>query len=182
MVEGISIMSIEELRRVLPPPKNLCRTESAGEWATVEERLGLVFPSDAKAFAVTYGDGVLGGSINLLLPVGKPWDKWYGGIDQRLVAYRYLQEAEPWDWEGWPYPFEIRPGGLMPWAESTEGAFLCWVMEGTPDAWPSVSGIGGEGGRRYEETMASLLAKWIDGRVRFKGFPPFDPDRLFEAR
>ncbi len=172
-------MSIEELRQVLPPPKKPRRTGSIKEWGAVEHRLGIIFPSDAKAFAVTYGDGVLGGSVSLLLPMGKPWDLWYSGIDQLLVAYRYLQEVEPWDWEGWPYPFEIRPSGLMPWADGPDGAILCWVMEGEPDKWPIVSGIGGEGGRRYEETMTSLLAKWIEGRLVLEGFPPLDRDELF---
>ncbi len=173
-------MSIDELRRVLPPPTRPRRTGSPEEWVVAEARLGLTFPSDVKAFTATYGDGVVGGSVSLLAPIGKPWDLWFSGIDQALSVFRDYQEMEGWD--EWPYTFEIRPGGLMPWAVGPDVATLFWLIEGEPDTWPIVSALGFDGTKRYEETMTSLLAGWIAGRLVLDFFPPLDRDALFVPR
>lgn len=44
----------------MEPPSQPSETGSAEEWSSVEALLGLILPSDYKAYITTYGTGLVG--------------------------------------------------------------------------------------------------------------------------
>jgi len=66
-------MALHELIRVLPPPTHPHDTGSLAEWAAVESRLGIVFPSDYKDYIRAYGSGAVDTFV-ILNPMGRAWE------------------------------------------------------------------------------------------------------------
>lgn len=105
------------------------------DWAEAESALGTALPGDYKRLVETYGAGVFGDTVWLLVP-----DSAYDNCDLHArAAERAEILADLWE------AGEARPAGLteagaraLPWAfEEGSGAFLYWlVLPGRrPDGW-----------------------------------------------
>jgi hypothetical protein len=50
-------MSINELAAIVPPPDRPLEVGDPKQWAEIEQKLGLVFPTDYLEFTLHYGSG-----------------------------------------------------------------------------------------------------------------------------
>jgi uncharacterized protein (TIGR02996 family) len=129
LVRRLPLDPIDELRRVLPPPKR--PLNAVGNWAEVEQELGLRLPSDYKAFLSSYGSGTAG-CIEIVSPLGLTqdvrewWANWSGLIGD-LAEYEEV-----------PYPVFPEPGGLLPFGTLGDVDLLTWRTIGDPERWPFV--------------------------------------------
>jgi len=58
-------MDLDDLKLVLPPPKRPASAPVDCDWGEIERELGLKIPHDYRAFVLTYGDGIIDGSIGV---------------------------------------------------------------------------------------------------------------------
>jgi uncharacterized protein (TIGR02996 family) len=129
LVRLLPLDPLDELRMVLPPPKRLLH--ATGNWAEVEETLGLTLPSDYKAFISSYGSGTAG-CIEILSPFGftpDVRDRWvtWAGLIVDLAEYEEV-----------PYPVFPQAGGLLPFGTLGDVDLLTWRTLGDSENWPFV--------------------------------------------
>jgi hypothetical protein len=155
--------ALVRLREALPPPEG-----SSGDnvnWAEVESELGLTLPTSFKEYIALYG--------------GSNWFDLYGVLypDPREPKGRYVEyvrgllrdvsDAGIVDDGCTLYP---EPGGLFPFATSSDGDYYFWRTEGPdPDRWPimvwQMPGLF----PRQSRTIAELLLNTLE---RFREFQP----------
>jgi hypothetical protein len=124
--------TIEELRRLVPPPA--APNGAAGDWAACEQELQLRLPEDYKEFISTYGSGTLCGLFEISSPFSSPllwktnvrdwWMRWAGIYDCWGEVPRVL-----------PYPRYPAVPGLLPWATYGDVDVLSWYTLGEPQQW-----------------------------------------------
>lgn len=106
------------------------------DWAAAEQQLGARLPADYKELAETFGPGMFGEWLWLMLPTG---DGKYGedllATWSRNLAHDTAGSAM---WE--PYGLHPKPGGLLEWGGTPDGQVMFyWAVEGDdPDRWPVV--------------------------------------------
>jgi uncharacterized protein (TIGR02996 family) len=121
---------LDELRRVLPPPRR--PLHAGGDWGAVEAAIGLRLPTDYKAFIDTYGSGTIG-PLEFVSPLGvgadvrRWWANWAGFYPD--IA-EYGIEI--------PYPVFPQPGRLLPFGTLGTVDLLNWLTVGEPNSWPFV--------------------------------------------
>jgi len=125
--------TIDDLVRLVPPPE--APVDATGDWERVEADLGLELPSDFKMLIQRYGSGQFESFITPLNP--------FGPHPLLIADARRLQEDDqPFREENpelSPYAFYPEPGGLLPWAGTDNGDRICWLTEGHPHAWTTVT-------------------------------------------
>ncbi|MEZ0389858.1 MAG: hypothetical protein ACAI34_22455 [Verrucomicrobium sp.] len=135
-------------------------------WASVEKQLSTPLPLGYKLLVERFGQCCFGDQIDLLSPFTRK-----AGLhlvtDGRRMLSAFAKSVE--GLEGFSvFPFAIEPGGLLPWAITTEGATLFFVMVGTPNHWPTM--ILMERGQDFEvkfhRTPAILLYQFLSGTLR----------------
>ena len=120
---------LADLTAILPPPPN--PTHAVGDWACVEQDLGVELPSDYKAILQTYGYGQFCDNLSVVNPfVGKPLKSTIGAIVRQWQQISEICAVE--------YPFFPDHGGLLPCAVNINGHYVSWKTEGRPDAWEIV--------------------------------------------
>lgn len=125
-------MAIEELLRVVAPPRDPLATGDMVRWAEVERMLGTRLPQDYRDFATRYGSGRFLRPFDLA--VLNPFSASYPACLRELSDLLRDRRGLP-DQHNIPYGvFPDRPGWLL-WGVS-DGDSFCWVTEGEPDAWP----------------------------------------------
>jgi hypothetical protein len=125
--------TIDDLVRLVPPPE--APVDAAGDWGRFETDLALELPSDFKMLIQRYGLGQFESFITPLIPFGSHAML----IDE---ARRLKEDDQPFREENRdisPYAFYPEPGGLLPWARTDNGDRLCWLTEGRPDTWTTVT-------------------------------------------
>lgn len=142
-------MFLDDVRPLIATPPPLS-PESADAWEDLEQRIGIVFPSDFKQFIDAYGPGMLDVNIRFHHPT--------------LGTLRTLDHMiEEWDQtddyflDDCPYPFAIASGGLLAWGSTVGGIGLAFHMASPdPDQWTVVEFASGE----YEQS-ALPFADWL---------------------
>lgn len=118
-------MSIDELERVLPPPRSPLDAPDQADWLVVEKALGLVLPNDYKEFVSQYGAGCIDGFVWPFNPVTQ---NHHINLLKQAVAQndllRLVQKQFPRD-----VPYDLFPHerGLLPWAVTDNGDVLFWL-------------------------------------------------------
>jgi len=161
-------MTLENLVRILPPPTHPYNIGTPNEWATIEEALGFVLPTDYKQFTHTYGTGRIAGFLVVRNPfVASDSDNLLRAADDTL---EYLRAAREIDAETVPYPLYREPEGLFPWGTTDQEQTLLWHRVGSPDQWTVV--VSDEYTCwQYEQTMTDLLASWLSREQTYEPFP-----------
>lgn len=131
LVQRVPGSPLDELRRVLPPPRRPLHAN--GDWGAVEAAIGLRLPADYKAFIGTYGSG----TINNCLEIWNPFD-FHGDI--REEWRRCAAVYQDWEDLGREIPCLVFPqvGGLLPFGTLGDVNFLNWLTIEEPDRWPFV--------------------------------------------
>ncbi|HMF16102.1 MAG TPA: SMI1/KNR4 family protein [Gemmataceae bacterium] len=121
-----------ELQILMPPPQHPVGT--AGDWDSVEQKLGTRLPHDYKEFVRVYGAGRIG---QMPIHISSPFSKTNNlqqHIDGTNAAYRLMIEL------GSEVPFPVFPerGGLLAWGNTGNGDYLNWLTKEEPDNWSVV--------------------------------------------
>jgi hypothetical protein len=129
-------MSIAELSKVVPPPKQPTEVGDMASWRNIEKNLGLVFPDDYREFVFTYGSGNLGRMFLIYNPFSS--DEGGGAIGIGRIEWilghvRRLRKEE--GKKTIPYPVFPEPGGLFPFAKDENGWEYFWLTKGTANRW-----------------------------------------------
>jgi hypothetical protein len=123
------------LKQILVPPPDPIATGGPEQWAALENRLDMRFPSDYKEFISTYGHGSPSGIFFVLNPFVTNGYNLESHLDTFRQAYREVYSQ--------PYYDDIREGrdspipeGLVPWATGNDGGTAFWdAGPGDPDSW-----------------------------------------------
>ncbi|MGW1998452.1 SMI1/KNR4 family protein [Embleya sp. NPDC001921] len=136
----MAVTGLDGLRERLGEPQ--CRGWARPTlWAASEAYLGLVLPTDYKAFLDLYGPGAVDGYVWLDRPTDGSREEaerlWHRGV-----------------WEGMhpdscPWPFHPAQGGLLEWGHDEQGnTYFFLALEPDPDDWRVV--VGSEAGEWFE--------------------------------
>ena len=119
---------LEILKTLVRPPKE--PKYSSGDWGAIEDSLGIEFPNDYKEFISVYGSGSLQSFIHIV-----------NYLDNRLSSQELISvvfsQLETYKESGKCEEFKAYPdeGGLLPFANTDDGNYLFWVMDGEPNKW-----------------------------------------------
>lgn len=111
------------------------RFHPTGDWATVEQALGLPLPSDYKELLTRLPSGVFRNTIRMLNPIqsGERFASWRSNLNEVLEVIadedlEYLEDV--------PYVTFPQKGGLLPWGDDIQGGMFCWITKSAdPDKW-----------------------------------------------
>jgi hypothetical protein len=113
-------------------------------WDQSASDVGLQFPAGYREFIDRYGPGVVNDELNVYAPIpdaisGRP--PGIRGFVARTtddIGPIITDSREEWP-EEYPFPMYPEPGGLLLWADSPNGGFCFWSVDGPdPDRWPIV--------------------------------------------
>ncbi|MDQ0244739.1 hypothetical protein J2S09_002310 [Bacillus fengqiuensis] len=157
-------MSLENLKTVLPPPKNPFSTGNDSCFNEIEQTLGTQLPMDYKQFITIYGIGLIDEFIWVLNPfVLNDNLNLMEKTKDILEAYTESRNNFPGDF---PYKTFPEQGGLLPWGLTENGDELYWLTEGSPEEWKVVIyGSRSSDFIVYPESMTSFLAKILEKKI-----------------
>lgn len=121
--------ALNELVSLLPPPAHPHATNI--DWAIIESHLGLILPSDYKAFTKLYGSVTICEVLGVLHPLSAPNGDWRA---DNIALLRDVIDAVKGGRANFTYPNYPDPGGLFPILQR-ENDLVCWITEGPSDQW-----------------------------------------------
>lgn len=163
-------MSLEELKRIVPPPVAPLERGRPADWQAVEEDLGTPLPDDFKHLIATYGAGSFDDFLYVYNPfAGNQYLNLLRQKELNLTAYTAARKDTP---DLLPFPPYPEPGGLLPWAGADNGDRLYWQTVGQPDTWPIVL-FDGDHVRHevYPLRVSDWLAQVMVGTLKPRIFP-----------
>jgi hypothetical protein len=129
------------ITELVPPPSSPRGLDRP--WKVVEKELGLVLPSDYKAFIDVYGSGQVSSTDGWVVVWNfrdaslfeKPLREALCG-EESVIRFYHRAGLE----SGYqcPYPTYPEPGGLLPFASVVDVHNLNWLTTGAPDQWEVV--------------------------------------------
>ncbi|MER6956275.1 SMI1/KNR4 family protein [Streptomyces sp. NPDC000618] len=156
------------LARLVTPPT--APIDAHGDWTAAETALGARLPDDYKWLVGTYGWGEFCDFLYLRTPFGT---SEYNGVQWQSG---HLTGSPARDRERYPYPLHPAPGGLLVWGTTMDADRLCWLTDGSPEAWHVVV-WSSEG--RYETHpigAAGFIERWAGGHVSSRLLADMEPD------
>ncbi len=169
-------MSIENLSRILIPPLSPIEAGRQEEWDSIEERLGIKFPTDYHDFITTFGTGYVGDFIWIFNPFAqKPTMNLLKQIPIRIGALKEIKQQFPSD-----VPFALFPEGecLLPCGATGNGDCLYWLTKGSPDKWPIlVNESRGPDWETFDMQLTDFLARILKREIVCNIFPPDFPNK-----
>lgn len=167
-------MLIDDLRKLLPPPKHPLETGEVPVWEVLRRAFGIDFPNEDTQFINFYGTG----EINNWLTVWSPFasNRYQNILEQAPVALaglRVLREQAPGDYP----PLFYQPGGLFPWGQSVDGDTFCWRTTGECGAWRVGIVWRHDDCQETDDTMLGFLIHLLENRHEqavFAHMPHFD--------
>jgi hypothetical protein len=122
-----------QLRRLVEPPAG--PVAATGDWTKVIERLACL-PSDYMAMVSSYGAGCFDDFVWLFSPFS---DNQNLNLFEQVNRTRGITESLAHEFADESVPRHFpEPGGLLPFAVTDNGDYLCWTTEGEPDNWTVV--------------------------------------------
>lgn len=160
---------------LVPPPSS--PFDATGDWAAVEETLGLRLPADYKALVTRYGSGEFD-EIVLLTPFAPDSVNLVARARDLLPTFGPFRADWPDDYPHLLYP---EPDGLLEWGSHGAGHQLCWQTGGDPDGWPIVLVAEDGGTFRHDLGLADLLFEYLSGARQVEPFLPAPPVPWFDT-
>jgi hypothetical protein len=169
-------MAIDDLTRLIAPPKHPLHTENEGPVREIERFMGLTLPQDYVQLAKTYGTGCFGDTTfqfwihNLLRP---------GSIDMLNKEIAFWQNFRDLCPRKFAYPiFPDRPG-YLPIGADVDGGLIGCLVEGPADSWPLVTKhICAEKFEVHPMALSTFLAKALVHEIRPDCWRPDFPSDL----
>lgn len=122
---------IAELIKVLPPPNTPMDTDES-LLGRLQRCVRIQFPADFIEFGKVYGSGMIKSAYSweVLSPFRPSYPLFIFNFARNQELYRDAMEIGD-------EPFRIFPqvGGLLPFAATPDGDYVCWETTGEPDAW-----------------------------------------------
>jgi hypothetical protein len=126
---------LEGLLRVLRAPAQPIEPAVPEDLDATERELGLRLPADFRAFVQLFGSGSIGEFLHIRNPSSaNPYIRLVDAHRAQTAVLHELRDSG----EDLPYAIHPEPGGLILWAESSNGDCCYWVADppADPDAWP----------------------------------------------
>lgn len=166
--------ALTTLTDLVPPPASPYLGENG--WEAVFKEMGTRLPTGYMDLLDHYGAGMWSGWLRFP-PPGRSGR--YGMPETSARArdgYRLLREDD--DEDEFPLPVWPEPGGLLPFADTAHGDYLCWLTEGEdPEAWPLVFWPRHDDqGPPLTCTLAEAVYALLIGDHERLGFPPPEDD------
>ncbi len=158
-------MNIEQLKTLVPPPKQPLEIGTPDEWHRLEQRLALVLPTDYREFVLTYGTGLFAQFYRVYNPFSADtYMSLYAQV-QKTCDWRRRTKAEfP---ERVPYAIYPDPGGILPWGNDENGHDYYWLTRGSPEDWTVVADdVRGAGFSQHNCTMTGYLLGVLSKRIK----------------
>ncbi len=163
-------MGLPELIAIVPPPQN--PVEARGDWAAIQQRIGLNLPQDFKALIEVYGSGTFSDLLSPINPLREGGTGFDSVERDFLESGREFRDILP---DESPWPIHPEPGGMFPWGTTDNGDTLYWLTEGEPDSWPIlVRESRGPCAVVYPFGVAEFLYRWLSGSLICPIFPNWD--------
>jgi len=163
---------IENLIKIMTPPKNPMATGSKSDWAVIENKIGTILPDDYKEYISTYGTGYIGQFLWVLNPFyEKGSTNLMETIEHFNWSYKISKEKFPED-----YPREIFPkdDSLLVLGLTDNGDYLFWVYDKSknPNGW-KVGIFDSDYNEEYiyNMNMSTFLEKLVKNEIQTKAFP-----------
>lgn len=177
-------MSLDELIRLVPPPKSAPRYD----FGVVEAALGFALPDDYKQLITTYGRGSFGGYLGLMAPTRDDLIEGGAYCRQSLTDLRDTYADHSWIYpDGSKAPMVIEDVDPVPyygWGGAPGGETGYWHMSGdNPDEWAVVAIGDGWTNDYHPRGLVAYLTDLIAGRFPTEVFGAEaleDMRRLFE--
>src|SRR5678816_3550004 len=106
---------------------------SGSDWAPVERRLSLEFPTEIKQLVQLFGIGPWADFLHMLSPFATDELLLERSALRSLGALHEIRRSYPKQVPYAVYPEQL---GLFPWAGTDNGDTICWLTEGY--RWPIV--------------------------------------------
>lgn len=133
-------MNLINLQRFVPPPSQPIDAPSLAEWETYQLITGILLPPDFQELLSAYGSGDFDTVVFLYNPFCRSlytmFKRTLYEIMVDLQGIRYLKTQG--DAESFPYAVYPDPGGVFPWARTSNGDQLFWLTTGEPSQWTIV--------------------------------------------
>ena len=151
----------------MPPPDSPVR--AYGDWKRFVSTNGFRPPDDYRMLIREYGAGTFGDWLHLIEPFNPAWS-FIDKVQVECERLRRSRQASPvssTDWPIWP-----ESEGLLPWAVTRTGEYVCWRTAGLPDTWTTAIS-GDEGWGEYALGTVGFLLGLAERNL---GDPRFDDE------
>lgn len=158
---------IDQLTRMVAPPS--LPVGSGGDWGYLEAELGTSVPADYIQLFEHYGRGKFVDFCRLLDPFGPvEWRDVFTAPSLVASARLLLDQQGPIraDFpDSYPYPLFPERGGLLQWAVTDNGDYLCWLTNGQPDNWQIIVWDSRRRYEKYDIGAVDFLQRWFGGHI-----------------
>ena len=174
-------MAIDELLKIVPPPKHPTEIGTLAQFRQVEKRLGTRLPSDYRKFIFKYGTGAFAREYFVFSPFTANQHLSLTRKVPELCKYE-RQFKETWGVEAVPYNVYPDSPGILPWGADNNGNNYFWLTTGDPDDWVVVQNeVRGTGYKQRDCSLTEFLLGILSGRIEsLVGEYPSDEDHVFE--
>ena len=162
-------MSVEELKRIMEPPRNPVGINDDASWIAIERDVGVSLPADYKDLVLQYGVGCIGGFLWVLNPFTKNTNLNLAfQVQVKLDAMKQLRDEFGTKVPSL-FPEEM---GLFPWAFTDNGDVLYLRFQNGTLPPPVVIGdSGGIDWAEFDGTVSDSLAALLTRRFVVSFFP-----------
>ncbi|MBA3465168.1 MAG: SMI1/KNR4 family protein [Deltaproteobacteria bacterium] len=125
-------MSVEELQRMMPAPREPVFVPCERDWKDAEAALGTRLPSDYKAFLGAYGSGRVSQFLEIFNPASPhEYNNLVACWKKQVPIFEYIQS------HGTQVSLNLHPAkpGLLPIGQTDNGDMIFFVTGGPPDDW-----------------------------------------------
>ena len=123
--------AIQELQKLLPPPKH--PKNNSGDWAAAEANLGLRLPEDFRQFTSLYGMVKICNYLCVYNPFA--FASHFASHRDLMIALNASYGESPHGLERVPFPLYPEKGGLLPVIGTDNSDIISWITEGEPETW-----------------------------------------------
>lgn len=147
------------LGELISPPDSPVR--AYGDWKRFVSANGFFPPDDYRMLIREYGAGTFGDRLHLIEPFNPSWTfmEKVGPECEKLRRLRQASGRSGPDWPIWP-----ESEGLLPWAMTGTGGYVCWRTVGRPDTWTTVVS-GDQGWEEYRVGAVDFLLGLAEGTL-----------------